>query len=298
MADEEIPSVSSNVQQDKMSLLPRSFAAVLGKTPTPSFSPRDPGQPSADCRRYICLLVVAWFSIIIFFCCCRLYRYSFFFFFLFLVVVRHLEAGALEAALDVEALVGLAAVEDGLVAADALGDVVEGLDEAQAQLLALLVLGDGDVLDVADQAEVVDAVCVCGWRCAAAGLVTRRLLDQEGCVFVCMCVRKGGGGNVQFPLGDQGARAHDAAGAVLDDQDVVAAVLAGEPGEALGEPGLADVADGREDAQAVEEAAVVVGRAQGADAVAGGQGGGHGGADEVVAEQARAVARCLLFFWC
>lgn len=275
-----------------MSLLPRSFAAVVGKTPTPSFSPRDPGQPSADCRRDICLLVVAWFSIILFFCCCRLYRY--FFFFLFLVVVRHLEAGALEAALDVEALVGLAAVEDGLVAADALGDVVEGLDEAQAQLLALLVLGDGDVLDVADQTEVVDAVCV--WLAVRSRGVSYTASSRSGRVCVCVYVCKkgrGGGGNVQFPLGDQGARAHDAAGAVLDDQDVVAAVLAGEPGEALGKLGLADVADGREDAQAVEEAAVVVGRAQGADAVALGQGGGHGGADEVVAEQARAVvARC------
>src|SRR5688572_20019820 len=62
-----------------------------------------------------------------------------------LVVVRHLQAGAAEPALDVEALVGLAAVENALVAPDLLGDVVEGLDDAQAELLALLVLGDGDV---------------------------------------------------------------------------------------------------------------------------------------------------------
>lgn len=44
-----------------------------------------------------------------------------------------------------------------LVAAHLLGDVVEGLDDAQPQLLALLVLGDGDVLNVSDEAEVVDA---------------------------------------------------------------------------------------------------------------------------------------------
>ena len=67
----------------------------------------------------------------------------------------HFEASAAEAALDVEALVGLAAVEDALVAADALGDVVEGLDQAQAELFALLVLGHGDVLDVAYQAQPV-----------------------------------------------------------------------------------------------------------------------------------------------
>lgn len=78
---------------------------------------------------------------------------------LFLVVVGHLQAGPLEAALDVEALVRLAAVEDCLIGADLFGDEVEGLDQAQAELLALLVFCDGDVLDVADQTEVMDA----GW---------------------------------------------------------------------------------------------------------------------------------------
>ncbi len=72
-------------------------------------------------------------------------------------VVRHLQARPSEAALDVESLVVLAAVEDGLVTPGLLGDEVERLDQVQAQLLALLVLGDGDVLDVADGAEIVDA---------------------------------------------------------------------------------------------------------------------------------------------
>ena len=95
----------------------------------------------------------------------------------------HFEAGALVAALDVEAFVRFGAVEDGLlggslvggkgeeggegrnrggpdlVAADLLGHVVESLDDAEAQLLALLVLEHGDVFDVADQPEVVDAAC-------------------------------------------------------------------------------------------------------------------------------------------
>ena len=75
-----------------------------------------------------------------------------------LVVMRHLQPCPPEAALDVEALVGLAAVEDALVAADLGRDVVERLDDAQPQLLALLVLGDRNVLDVADLAEAVDAV--------------------------------------------------------------------------------------------------------------------------------------------
>lgn len=71
---------------------------------------------------------------------------------LFFVIVGHLQACSLEAALDVESLVGLAAVENRLVAADFFGDKVKRLDQSQPQLFALLVLRDGDVLDVADQA--------------------------------------------------------------------------------------------------------------------------------------------------
>lgn len=69
----------------------------------------------------------------------------------------HLQTRPPEAALDVETLVVLAAVENGLVAAYLLGDVVERLDDAQAQLLALLIFGDGNVLNVADGTEIVDA---------------------------------------------------------------------------------------------------------------------------------------------
>lgn len=69
----------------------------------------------------------------------------------------HLQPSPLETALDVEAFVCLAAVEDCLVGADLFGDEIEGLDQAQAKLLALLVFCDRDVLDVADQAEVMDA---------------------------------------------------------------------------------------------------------------------------------------------
>nr|POE79469.1 hypothetical protein CFP56_07534 [Quercus suber] len=74
-----------------------------------------------------------------------------------IIVMRHLEPGALEAALDVEALVGLGAVEDRLVATRVLGDVIQRLDDAQPELLALLVFRDRDVFDVAHEAEVVDA---------------------------------------------------------------------------------------------------------------------------------------------
>ena len=75
-----------------------------------------------------------------------------------LVVMSHLQARPPEPALDVESLVRLAAVQDALVAPHLLGDVVERLDDAETQLLALLVFCDGDVLDVADLSKVVDAV--------------------------------------------------------------------------------------------------------------------------------------------
>ena len=46
--------------------------------------------------------------------------------------MRHFQPGFPKTALDVEALVRLAAVEDRFVGADLFGDEVEGLDQAQA----------------------------------------------------------------------------------------------------------------------------------------------------------------------
>lgn len=74
--------------------------------------------------------------------------------------MRHLQARTAEATFDVESFVGFAAVENALVASDLGGDVVEGLDQTETELLALLVLGDGDVLDVADVAKAVNATKV------------------------------------------------------------------------------------------------------------------------------------------
>lgn len=71
----------------------------------------------------------------------------------------HLQPSSLEAALDVEALVRLAAVKDTLVAANLVCDEVECLDEFEAQLLALLVFSDGDIFDVADKSKVMNATC-------------------------------------------------------------------------------------------------------------------------------------------
>lgn len=62
----------------------------------------------------------------------------------------HFQACSTESALHVEAFVRFAAIEDGLITANFLGDEVEGLDQTETELLALLVFGNGDIFDVAD----------------------------------------------------------------------------------------------------------------------------------------------------
>ena len=71
----------------------------------------------------------------------------------------HLAARPLVPALDIEAFIRLAAVQDGLVAPQLLGQVVEGVNYAKSELLALLVPVDCNVFDVAGRAERVDAIC-------------------------------------------------------------------------------------------------------------------------------------------
>lgn len=75
----------------------------------------------------------------------------------FAVIVCHLQTSSPEATLDIEAFIGFAAVENALVAAHLLGDVIEGLNQPQTELLTLLVLGHGNVFDVSDGAEAVNA---------------------------------------------------------------------------------------------------------------------------------------------
>lgn len=72
--------------------------------------------------------------------------------------MSHLKTRPPETALDVETLVGFTAVENALVAADFVSDEVEGLDDSEAELLALLIRGHGNVLDVSDSAKVMDTV--------------------------------------------------------------------------------------------------------------------------------------------
>ena len=71
--------------------------------------------------------------------------------------MSHLEPCPLETAFHVEPLVCLAAIKYALVAAHLGCDEIEGLDNLEAELLALLVLRHGNILDMAYETEVVDA---------------------------------------------------------------------------------------------------------------------------------------------
>lgn len=72
----------------------------------------------------------------------------------------HFDARAGELAFFVEGGVGRVAVEDDLVAAGAHGERGELLDEVAADLAALVVAGDRDVLDVAAQRALVDQLAL------------------------------------------------------------------------------------------------------------------------------------------
>ena len=71
--------------------------------------------------------------------------------------MRHFQTRPLETTLDIEALVRLRTVKNGLVATHVLRNKVQRLNDPQTKLLALLVLCDSNIFDVADEAEVVDA---------------------------------------------------------------------------------------------------------------------------------------------
>lgn len=143
----------------------------------------------------------------------------------------HLESRPLESALDVEPLVRLAAIKNTLVAAHLGRDEIEGLDELESEFLALLVLRNGDIFDVADESEVVDA---------GMGLAN---IHSEG-----------EWGHLQLPLNNQRTGSYYPA-LVLDDEEEVSPVaLCVHPVVPLIPLLLRYVSHRCEDAQAVEEA--------------------------------------------
>jgi hypothetical protein len=72
--------------------------------------------------------------------------------------VRHLQSCPFVAALDIEPLVRLTAVQNALVTANLLSNEVQSLDQLEAEFLPLLVFGNGNVFDVTDKTKVMDAV--------------------------------------------------------------------------------------------------------------------------------------------
>src|ERR1700761_4079107 len=73
-----------------------------------------------------------------------------------LVIMGHLQPGPLKSTLNVESLIRLAAIQNTLVTTHLLGHRIQCLNNPQPQLLTLLVLCHGDVLNVAHEAHVVD----------------------------------------------------------------------------------------------------------------------------------------------
>lgn len=128
----------------------------------------------------------------------------------------HLKTRPSEPALHVEPFVGFAAVEDALVAADLLCDVIERLDDPQAQFLPLLVLGYSNVFDVSDLTEIVDAKNTGGEQLLATA-AKRPWIQSSG-----QDKRRSGERNLQLVLDDQSTCANDhIPSCVLDDENVV-----------------------------------------------------------------------------
>ena len=113
----------------------------------------------------------------------------------------------------------IVAVQNGLVAPRVLANVREGLDDAQTELLALLALVDGDVLDVSNAAEPAEELA----------------FDEDG------------------------ADGDDAVAHVVDDDDRVVRRGRGAHGVELVHPGVfAKVLDDGEDGEDVKVTAFVV----------------------------------------
>ena len=71
--------------------------------------------------------------------------------------MSHLHALSLKAALHIEALISLRAIEYSFVTPHVSRYVVHGVNDPQPKLLALLISRNGDVFDVADKPHITNA---------------------------------------------------------------------------------------------------------------------------------------------
>lgn len=95
------------------------------------------------------------------------------------MVLSHFVSGPFEAALDVEAFVLRRAIEDLLIASDLLGNIAQGSENVQPELLALLVFEYRNILNMTDVAEVANEFPLFEQRSGADDLATVITHHQE-----------------------------------------------------------------------------------------------------------------------
>ena len=105
--------------------------------------------------------------------------------------MRHLQPCPLASTLHIEALIRFRTVQNRLVAAHVLRHIVQSLNDPQPEFLALLIFRDGNVFDVPDETEVVDA------HRKSARIPTLQCADRGVLVYL------------QFPFNNQRSRAHN-----------------------------------------------------------------------------------------
>jgi hypothetical protein len=76
------------------------------------------------------------------------------------IVMGHLEPCSSVSTLHIESFVCLTAIQYALIASHLFCQVVQCLYESQAQFLPLLVLGNGDIFDMAHKTEAVDELAL------------------------------------------------------------------------------------------------------------------------------------------
>lgn len=68
------------------------------------------------------------------------------------MIMSHLNTSPLEATLDIKALIHLTAIEDSLITANMLRNIIQSLNHLQSQLLPLLILRNGNIFNMSDDA--------------------------------------------------------------------------------------------------------------------------------------------------